>query len=108
MAVLTPVECVYKIPLLNLGFRVRRLGMEPTAPSYRTHLGAKCHVVRRWSRGRDGSYCSTPIITYSERQLYSFGQAPDGNYPANMVFDALGVCGQQLGAGLTAQARFSS
>ncbi len=31
-----------------------------------------------------------PVITYSERQLYSFGQAPDGNYPANMVFDALG------------------
>ncbi len=32
-----------------------------------------------------------PVINYSERQLYSFGQAPDGNYPqASVVFDALG------------------
>jgi len=41
--------------------------------------------------GGTGTTTPPPVITYSERQLYSFGQAPDGNYPgASMVFDALG------------------
>ena len=41
--------------------------------------------------GGTGTTTPPPVTTYSERQLYSFGQAPDGNYPeASMVFDALG------------------
>lgn len=43
------------------------------------------------SSGGQGGTTTTAPVTYSERGLYSFGQAPDGSHPdSSMVFDALG------------------
>lgn len=65
--------------------------MEPTARLCALISALSAAFCLAGCDGGGGTGTTSPVINYSERQLYSFSQVPDGNNPgANMVFDALG------------------